>query len=51
MDTVEGAVGPLAEQSATPVVMHSTVDITQTVIKSDIKELDMPAPEEISPTP
>ena len=50
MDTVEGAVGPVSEQSASPVVTPSMADVKHTAIKSEMEEPDMPALEEISPT-
>ena len=50
MDTVEGAVGPVSEQSASQVVAPSTADVMQIAIKSETKDPDMPALEEVSPT-
>ena len=50
MDTVEGAVGPVSEQSASQVVAPSTADVTQIAIKSETEDPDMPALEEVSPT-
>ena len=40
----------VSEHSASSAVTPSTADVTQTAIKSEIEEPDMPALEEISPT-
>ena len=50
MDTVEAAVGPISEQSASQVVAPSMADATQIAIKSETEDPDMPALEEVSPT-
>ena len=53
MDTVEGAVGPVSEQSAShasQVVAPSTADASQIAIKSETEDPDMPALEEVSLT-
>ena len=48
---MEGAVGPISEQSASPVVTRSTADATQTAVKLEIEEPDRLALEEISSIP